>query len=536
VPRQYVDTTADGTATDWTVNFASSGWEAVLRSSGDSSYISSSTLGHQYSFVCGDGTFPVRGFVTGIVIHYRVRQTVAGAGADVGVTLSHGAAVSPPGPAVALTNSWTTLVYRYRVDWVSGVRFSRSDVQDLGFVIEVLTAPSSGEVQCSEAWVEVEYTTMPEFYDPAGLVLPNAIVGDLTWSTSGGQSAALLADYLYMSDSSAVDWVNFYRTIPEFGSDFVTEVQTALIIIPPINNECNLYIASVEDGSRSIHLTLVTDASGTYVGLTGEGLDHDDVSSYLDLTVSDPGGTSYYTYTLRIDRSTPPDPIGVVEVFTDFDFSSPVLSVPYTSFPSTTNTQLLFGTGEATFFTSTTDAVLDYISWESKKKNHTFPKWETIYTGSNSVQADTTDYDIVKFFNIPVANILAGQCDSCCKLVVADPAETCEVFSYWQFLEAAPTTYEVAVDYKMDVFGTEAELLIQRTSDYYYWNQGGSAWQAASSTITLANSMTRTRVTAVMDTISVPTIPENLIIRVRRKTAAGPSYNVYLYKVKLEEM
>lgn len=120
--RHYLDVTADTATADWTVYWKPTGYEAVVRGSGDTYYIGSSTLGHASAFDCGDGPAPFLGFVAAVTLHFRYSVTDTTGAPRFTVNLYRGG-VSIATYSVAPTISWQYGERRLTVDPVSGVRF-----------------------------------------------------------------------------------------------------------------------------------------------------------------------------------------------------------------------------------------------------------------------------------------------------------------------------------------------------------------------------------------------------------------------------
>jgi len=173
---------------------------------------------------------------------------------------------------------------------------------------------------------------------------------------------------------------------------------------------------------------------------------------------------------------------------------------------------------------------IDYVAWNHYKRDGSgWRHWYVDETGANEVVINYTDASIIHFVTIPPINIQAGQSNSCAQLVADDPADECSIRTYAMVLNAAHT-YNLTLDYKYDVAGVTSLLSVQRTSDHYYWDEVTQTWQAAASTVTIVNSLTRVR-TTFMTNIQTA-LPDNLIIKIAIDPAMVP-HNLYVYKVHL---
>ncbi|KKM84337.1 hypothetical protein LCGC14_1300180 [marine sediment metagenome] len=532
--RHRLDTTANGVNQDWAVQFSSTAYEAVLRESADTTYIQSATLNHRSDFDCGNGPHPELGFVSAVTVHYRVQATSIAGAPDMLIDVLRAGAALTPGTTVtpAVASTWVNGEYRIDVDPISGVRFVPSELDDLGIMVQVSTAPTSGYLRVSHLWLEVEWTLSPEFYDPVyHAALPSAITGQMDWNTAGTQATVLVGDQLRLTDSSAVDYRSYTRTILPYGANYVTEVSTRFNLTGSTVG-FNYRAALVDDTVMAVELCCFTDAAGDpYVGLTTNGRDHDDPDEYFATYAVD--WTDSHHYRLLIDRELDAGDSFGVQVFVDYA-DTPAMVVNYYKFDGTTgSTELTFGTGSAALLTGQTVAFIDFIDWwHYRKSGSNWRHWHAAEEATNTVTVNSSDVNIVQPITITPPGITAGQSQFCCTLNVTDLTDECSIRTYF----AVPSglgTYDLSLDYRIDTFAEDALLLVQRTSDFSYWNNGGSAWQAASTSVAVPYAATRTHTTFM--TAIQTAVPDNLIITIRNDVGAAAAHTVYVYKVDLRD-
>jgi hypothetical protein len=150
---------------------------------------------------------------------------------------------------------------------------------------------------------------------------------------------------------------------------------------------------------------------------------------------------------------------------------------------------------------------------------------------SNEATLDNTDTFIVPEVMITPPGIKGGQSNQCCKLTVNATGEECSIRAYQPVFDSLDL-YDLTIDYRQDSGGVNSLLTVQRTSDHYYWDEPGSTWLSGATGVTLTNSLTRTRVTAMTNIQT--SVPDNLIIKVQNDTGAISTHNVYVYKVHLK--
>lgn len=530
--RHYLDTTANGANQDWAVQYSTNAYDAVERSSADTTYIQSDTLNERSDFFCGDGPHPELGFVSAVTIHYRVRTTDTVGAPVVAIDILRSATPLAIGLSVNPTSSWVDGEYRLTSDPSTSARFLSAGLDDLGCMVKVTTAPTNGYVQVSRLWLEIEWTLSPEFYDPVYHgATPNSITGDMDWSNTGAQPHAIVGDQLVITDSSAADRRSYFRTIPALGENYTTEAASRLSLTSATIGFV-YRIALVDDATAAVDLCCFSDSAGDpYIGLTTDGKDRDDPDDYFDTYALD--WTEDHHYRMVIDRELDPGDSFGVKVYVDYE-ETPVLDVNYYKFDGTSGSPyMIFGTGDASLNSSVVTASIDFFDWwHYRKSGDNWRYWYATEIANNTVSVNSTDTAIARPVTITPPGITTGQSQYCCELGVQDLTDECSIRTYVP-VPSSLGTYDLSLDYRIDTFAETAKLLVQRTSDFYYWNNGGSSWQAASTDITIPYAPTRTRST-LMTGITTST-PDKLIITVRNDTGAAATHNVYVYKVDLRD-
>lgn len=528
--NHILDVSANGASQDWDVLYSSSAVQAVLRGSGDIAQIRTDTLNDVSTFECSDGPYPELGFVSAITVHYRARTTsttgtptfdidVLGAGS----ALSSGTTITP-------SLVFASGEYRLPVDSVGSARFTPAHLADLGCTVTCSVAPTAAYIEIVELWVEVEWTLSPEFYDPVyHAATPDGITGLMDWIPSGTQAAAIVGTQLVLTDVSATDWKNYTRAILQYGSNYITEVSTRFTLTGGTTGFC-YRAALVDDATHAVDLCCFIDAAGnSRVGLITPGLDHDDPDAYFATTEFDWTGSHHYR--LVIDRTVDPGDSLNCRLYCDYS-STASLDVNYFKFAGSIGSPFIkFGTGDAVLNTGTVVAEVDFIDWwHYRKSGSNWRYWHSTEIDNNTVVINTTDSEIVKPIMITPPGITTGQSPSCCELAVQDLTDECSVRTYF-VVPSSFVLYDLTLDYLVDTASEDAKLLVQRTSDHFYWNEAGSAWQAASIDVQVPYSATRVRTTLMTDITT--TAPDDLIITVRNDTGAAAAHSVLIYKVDL---
>jgi hypothetical protein len=234
-----------------------------------------------------------------------------------------------------------------------------------------------------------------------------------------------------------------------------------------------------------------------------------------------------------VDRDPDMSSSNNVRVYVDYA-STPILEARYTEFvPDTGLTRIWFGTGNAAYQIAQSVIDVDYFSWNHYRRTGSgWQHWLAEDIGDNEVLVNFADTSIVTLRQIPPINIMAGQSNSCAQLVANIASETCSIRTYVAVPDAVGT-YDLTLDYRFDIAVVTGALTVQRTSDHYYWNDAGSAWQAAAVATTIPNVVARAR-TQLMSAIQTAT-PDKLIIKIAIDNAMAFAHNLYVYKVDLRD-
>lgn len=224
----------------------------------------------------------------------------------------------------------------------------RADLADLGIGVEVTVAPTTGEIQVSELWLEIEWQDSPEYYDPVGGVTPDAVLGDMAWNTTGTQVGAIVGNVLRITDASAVDWRAYDRTILVYGENYNTEV-CCRCAVSSTHVGFVYCIATIDTGTDSLKLcALYGSPTDTKIGIATGTSDLDDESAYLVL--ADLNWKAWHHYHVVIDRDTDLSSSSNVRVYVDYE-DTPTLEVRYTELlPYLGSQHIWFGSGDATYF------------------------------------------------------------------------------------------------------------------------------------------------------------------------------------------
>ena len=547
MPRTILDTTGPGPQQDWEVISALPGWEAVQRGSGDANRIRSQVNFDKGYFHCGAGWMPYYGEITAITLYYRARMSLPATTGTIYTTIiRHGIEEHQNGPIVLTSTNWVDSHIRVRADWIMGTRFNPFGVGDLGVGVFMFSSPTAGYVEVSELWLEVEYLDSTTVYDPTlTLSLPDALTGDMQWITNGTEIALITgSEQLSIFDNNPADYRSYERTDLVYPEQYVTELETRIeVYFVPffVSTGFFYYIAAYDDGQRSVYLALYNVLDRYYVGLIGSGLDPNDPGAYLASYEINPFVGEDLFFRMSVDRDVDPGTAGRVRVYSDYT-NTPALEVPYASFPTTLVNRILFGTGDPLtgVMAQRAGILVDFFSWHTYKKGgETFDMWREIETGPNFVEATHDDPYIWKPVELPVPQgVKTGQAEHACKLAVVDATEDCFMRQYWMMLEETPVTYDLNIDYRMDTLLADGKATLQRRSDHWYWDEGGSIWTAAVATVTLPNQMNRTRLTGVMTGITSTNIPpydEVFILQIGKDSAVPANYQMFVYHADLEK-
>lgn len=531
---QILNPIADGPTQDWDLRgTATAAYSALAKDSGTSGYIASATALALTSFEHGNGAAPELGFVSQVSLHYVIHPTGAGGTADLSVGLFRNGSVLD---STSHTVSVDDVIYssiRMPIDAITSTRFTAPDLEDLESRFEVQSVMTGGEWRIYAAWIEVEWVPKPEFYDPVYHgVTPDAITGDMTWSTTGAQGVSIGASQLQITDTSTVDWREYTRSlVSTYNEKYTTYLSTRFNLASAMSGPTFVYrMARLEDGAKDTDLCAFIDSAGDkYIGISSGVLDRDDPSAYKATYQID--WTEDHHYLLVVDRSSSPGPSKDVKVYVDHD-ETPVMDVLYSDMETGASTQISFGTGNAGHTTSQVTVNLDYFDWWTQKtRGESFYGWWDTDETNNTISINSTDTYIATKQIINPPGIEVGQSNYCCEMVLGNLSELASIRTYWPVADSAGT-YDLTLDYRMDSSGGDI-VTIQRTSDYYYWNNVTSTWQDTVAYITVPNSVTRTRSTVASNIQT--TTPDNLMITIRTNFARTALHTSYIYRVHLAD-
>ena len=476
--RQIIPTSGSGLDDQWPFVGLASSWEAVSRGSDDTSYIYTDTSAVS-NFYCGAGDRPLGSTSVAVTAHYRAQST--GSGASLDLRISRSSTSWTVGTVALPLNTWVDGEFRIRRDWISGLRFTAADLWDFGVGVSATVLPVTGEIKVSQLWLEVEVVDTHQIYDPCSGssgsgVEPDAIVGPLVWTAVGSQPVTITADlYLEITEGLGTKTYEHILGPTLLPHQYVTEIETRQILTttspPPYS--CAGIICSLYSGAKQVVLAATLIGADTYIGIMGPGTDYTDLSDYLAVVPVDFLNQDLH-FRVKINREVDPDDRGHVQVFLNYS-DTPLLDVLYTSCPA--------GSGvDRVFFGTTFDRLsrfVDYIAWYSYPRHgSTFSVWEDTTTGSNAVEYSSTDPDIAKpiFVVYPdPPGLPAGQSQYCGVLNVLSPADFCQVTQKAPIYTSG-STYELTIDYKIDIPGITAECVVQRCSDLWYWDNVTSRW------------------------------------------------------------
>jgi hypothetical protein len=436
------------------------------------------------------------------------------------------------------TVGWVTAEVRIRADWTSGIRFVGVDLNTLEVGVRLTGAPTLGGVEVSQLWLSVETIDSELFYDPFCGGLPTAVVGPLAWTTSGAAPVALTGDpYLEITDASAVTnrQYQYSNDVPKrLRSEYNVEIETRVVLktAPPVDS-CFYYIGGYDDLIRNVDVSLFKVGLVYYVCLSGTSLNHDIFGTFLATAplVGNIVNQSLH-FRIVIDRGDDPTNLGKVAVYLNYS-STPLVQTPYVYFP-TAGASFWYFFGTRTLGQCVMD--IDYIGLKCYKRvGVKFANWDELDLDVNSIDPDNTDADVCHFVALPPSNIIAGQSDYACKLTVGNKFEYCRFSQWWYDRFGAPTSYELAVDYKTSIpVGNALKVSIQRVPDLFYWNNGASVWQAAASSVLVPSSLVRLRLVAC--TAIQNATPTWLRFTIEPNSAAPANFTAWIYAALLKEL
>lgn len=539
--HQILDLVATGATQDWSYT-GPSAWESCLRGSGDATYIVDNVINHVCQLVVQQGSVPQYGFVSSIRLHYRAQYTATLLGPNViepslihnGNTIT-GALWSPS------NHNWTDVYYDkfWAYDPMTPTRFVAADLADLTLSFRIGFSPADGDMRISEAWLDVEFCDAVEYYDSTTMATtPDAVPGYLAWNTAGAQAQAFILGGLYFEDISPVDYRTYWRDLALYQYPTATEVTMDVRLIDAgvtPASVCVARLAQVDDGSRSVWLTVVQSGGAWYLGLVSGSVNVDDITAYITtslLTAAEIADMNYIA--LQIDRNEDPGSPGQVVV----EFNHAVrLIADYRDFAATTTQQIGFGTGDATHVSMADASVfLNFFAWRHYQvAGPRFVGWEQDCGGTNAVVPNSTDYAICKIQPAPgpYLGMQVGQSNYCCELVVQDPAELCSVYQIHK-LPGTAQLWDVHTEYRMTAPGVGAVMLIQRLSDFQYWDELNTVWSVPEVTIpAMPFFATRCALTFAAEFDIGALLTDTVIIKIRAAGAVAGS--VVVYKVRLIE-
>lgn len=542
MPVKFVDITAPGIVSAWLVyGTTSPGWEAVLRTGDDTTYIGSQTAAQKSTFYCASIHRPVGGTIMALTLHYRIRRSTPSIGGSVNLIITQNGferivdTVSPVGTA------WTDGVVRVREEWVTNQRFTSSDLRKMGLGVQINTVPSHGGFEISKLWLEIEYLDGPYRYDPFCGVVPNTIVGDLKWATMGGQPAVVFANYLEIRDIVPIDFRAYYFTDPHTATvreGYISEVETrsTVIAVDPSPSSADVCLLGIREKEFQITLNAFHVDGIQYLGLVDNLADPVVLNNYYAYAPFTYLGRDTH-YRLKIRRYLHDPQKGRVQLFLDYD-PTPIFDIPYSTIVGSTFASLRYEFSVSRSAFKTAQYKLDYYAWKLYKDGSnglTNQNWTSFDQDANSIKLDESDPDINKLKRLSLAGVTSGQSNYACKFEVGDPTEDCRLSQVFADHEGAPTVYNLDVDYKDDLgAGFSGEIIVQRCSDLWYWDDVGKAWVAGFTSVTLPSSASRIKASAVVSGI-INATPEDLLLTVNRNSGAIGPYNLWLYKVRLYE-
>lgn len=532
---QILNPVSDGPTQDWIIRgAASTAYSAVAKDSGTSVYISSATVADLASFECGNGSVPELGFVPQVSLNYIIKPTGSGGSAELAVGIFRNGSALDTTSHTVTTDDQINSAIRLLVDPSTSARFISSGLEDLECRFEVVSVMTGGEWRIYETWIEVEWVAVPSFYDPVSHSgTPDTITGYLDWSTTGSESAAVSSNRLVLTDSDTSDWREYSRSIEAYPSDFTSELTTRFSLTTAMSGPAFVYrIARLDDGGKDTDLCAFLDSSGSkYIGISGGSLDRDDPSKYKATYALD--WTESHHVRLLVDRDSNPGASQNVKVYVDHD-DTPVIDILYSDMESSGSTEISFGTGNASLTTAEVTAKVDFFSWwHFRSQGNSFQGWWDEYTGGSSVKINSSDSYIATRQVIAPPGITVGESDYCCELFMDLSSEVAAVVNYWPVLDSAGT-YDLTLDHRNDIIGVTDAVIVQRTSDYYYWNSATSSWQSSLSQTSISANTSRTRSTLISN-IQTST-PDNLIIKIRTDPSGrSATHSLFLYRVHLED-
>lgn len=535
MPLDLLNPRGAGAFSDWSVVGASSGWEALQKGSSDSSYIAASALASASYFDCGDGRWPISGFVAGLFVRVRIRRTASSTGGAVNLlVIQNGIArsagfVTPPNS----DTSWVDREIFLRVDWSTGLRFTQADLLNLGVGVNITGTPSSGGFQISQLYLELEQVSSLYYYDPFSGLTPEAIVGERECVVLGAQPASITIDhYLEIVDSDIGDLL-FYVGPPlqlPLDSRWVSEIETRVRVdsVGATPDSAVCVVGGCLDETSQVLVNLLLIGGVPHIGICPAFLSWDDPTSYVALAPFDFVGQVHH-FKLTFDRFADPADLGLVQVWIDHA-ETPILEVPFVAIPTTAVPPGIYGVLFGTSFTGISTISIDYITWRNyKRQGYSFQDWIEEDQANNLIYADADDSQICKLVEV-APGIKAGQSNVACKLEAVPSAALCQVYTIYPNYEA-PVAYDLNLTFRATGPDPVVAVFIQRVSDLFYWNNGTALWQIGASSVSLSPNIDRTIAAAGSGITTAG--PNGLIITIRALTSILAVTHVWLYHVQL---
>lgn len=534
MPRIVLEAKAAGALQNWSVFGSASAVASIQSTSSDLSGITASTLGSQSSFQSELASVKLPGIISGLTLRARLRRTSSnGASGSVRFHFVLNGTSHRVG-TVSPTTTWTDYSFRVREDWSSGKRFNNADFDSLETKVEVLTAAGEGGFEVSRLWADFETIDSDLVYDSYSSQVPNLRPGDLKWSTTGTVAASIISDYLWIIDASATDFRRYSIStgIPSYlGPEYAFSCETRVKVAAAPGTGHLYYLCGLTNLSMSADLSIFKDSGSYYLALSGAGLDHSSLSSYLGvfpLPSTLVGEDHCYRLVVEGNWNALDPTKALVKVFIDYE-PTPVITIPTAMLPPGAAPEVYFGTS----LTGMVTVNIDFLNYEVfKPTGYIFPAWKELSCSPNQVLFSATHPEIVRLRPIPPLNLVIGQSNECCHLQVGDPAEACSITQNWTNLDIG-ATYSLWLDYATTAAPADPlRISLVLCSNQNYWD--GVAWGTPQFFFPLPVSLTRTRM-LILSGLTTPTV-QTLKIIVERNPAAGGAFSAWLFAALLKKV
>lgn len=539
MPRIYLDTVSDDTITNWSVyGGASDAYLAVRRDSGDSTGITTTTAGALAKLVVDTGHYPAINFIQQLTLRCRCRKTdPLAAGGSLAIRIYNDLNGLPFAFATrTLTAAWSWIEVTAHVN-LAGTRLGLTDIYKLKAHIAVGALPSSGSIEVSEVYIQEDVVEgFICWYDAVCGLVPDAVVGALQWSTSGGQAASIASPYLRINDASIVDnrsyaYIVQNLLLPEHS----TRIDTVFYISSTPATAGSFYtVLSYQDASSSVELVLFRKVDGTiHLCLTEASRDHENFTDCLaTYELTDFTTSRIYQVTATIDRGVDPHNLGKINVALDYG-STPILSIYYADLASIAYApQVGFGTRTI----HTCSARVEYFACASfRSQGAAFRAWEQLESAGSRVLVDPGDSQICHLRPLSVLpEVVVGQSNNACKFSCLG-GPPCGVRQITALLNDS-VAHTLEVEYRDSTTAVAPlRVTIQRSSDLFYWDEGTTSWIAAVTYADLLHSALRTK--AVVTTTLVLPSPQALVLTLEYNFTGLPMAppHIWLYRIYLAE-